>query len=294
MGALEGTTIGFIGLGLMGRPMSRNLAAAGAHLVIHNRSRAPLEALAAEGMEPAGSPAEVAARAETVIVMVADSDAVRAVIGGPAGILERAGPATLVIDMGTTAVAVTRELGARLAERGAELLDAPVSGGEVGAREASLSIMAGGSEPAFARALPIFEVLGRNITHVGGLGAGQTAKAANQVIVGLTIGAVAEALALARAAGVDPARVREALMGGFAGSRILELHGQRMIEGEFRPGGKVVTQRKDMRQALELGEALGLELPATRLNLSLYERLVEAGDGELDHSALYRLYSPRD
>ncbi len=168
-------------------------------------------------------------------------------------------------------------------------MDAPVSGGVVGAEQASLAIMAGGSDDAIARARPLLEILGANVTHVGEVSAGQVAKAANQVIVGLTIGAVAEALALAKRAGVDPAKVRAALRGGFADSRIMELHGQRMIDGEFAPGGKVVTQRKDMFQALQLAHAFDLELPATDLNMTLYDQLIESGGGDLDHSALFKV-----
>lgn len=289
MATLEGTRIGFIGLGLMGRPMSLNLLQAGAELVIHNRSRGVVEELAAQGMRPQSSPAQVARAAPVVIVMVSDTPAAEAVLLGSDGVLEGLQPGALVIDMGTTAVPATRRFAARVAERGGDYLDAPVSGGVVGAQQATLAVMAGGSEAAFARARPVLEVLGGNVTHVGGVGAGQVAKAANQIIVGLTIGAVAEALTLARRAGVDPGRVREALMGGFAGSRILELHGQRMIEGRFEPGGKVVTQRKDLAQALELAESLQLELPATRLNRELYDQLIERGAGQLDHSALVKM-----
>jgi len=284
---LAGYEIGFVGLGLMGRPMARNLAAAGARLVVHNRSRGAVEKLAAEGMVAAESPRDAAAQADIVILMLPDTPTVEAVLfdsgNGVAGGL-RAG--ALVIDMGTTAVTATRGFAARIAN----YVDAPVSGGEVGAEAGTLTIMAGGGAADFARARPLFEVLGRHITHVGDSGAGQVAKAVNQVIVGLTIGAVAEALALARGAGADPEKVRQALAGGFAGSRILELHGARMTAGDFTPGGRAATQRKDMAQALELAAELGLDLPATALNRSLYDRLIAAGHGDLDHSALYKLF----
>ena len=284
---LSGTVVGFIGLGLMGRPMSMNLHAAGAEVVIHNRSRGVVDALAAEGLMPASSPREVAERAPIVIVMVSDTPALERVIGEDDGVANGIAPGNLVIDMGTTAVPATRAIAKAIMDRGGEYIDAPVSGGELGAKSGTLTIMAGGSEDAIARAMPCFEAMGRNVTHVGDVGAGQIAKAANQVVVGLTIGAVAEALALARRAGADPAKVREALLGGFAASRILELHGQRMIDGAFAPGGKATTQRKDMQQALDLAASLELELPATRLSRDLYDRLIADGGGDLDHSGLY-------
>lgn len=289
MGTLDGTTIGFIGLGLMGRPMSLNLKQAGANLVIHNRSRAVVHELAALGMTPETSPRGVAARTATIIVMVSDTPAVEQVLLGEEGVIHGLQKGSLVIDMGTTEVMATRRFAGSIKAKGADYLDAPVSGGQVGAEAGNLAIMVGGSESAFTRARPIFEVLGQNITHVGDVGAGQVAKAANQIIVGLTIGAVAEALTLAKRAGADPAKVREALAGGFAASRILEVHGKRMIEGAFAPGGKVTTQRKDLAQALDLAQELGLTLPATTLNRDLYDRLIDKGGGNLDHSALIKV-----
>ena len=285
--SLSGHVVGFIGLGLMGRPMSMNLHAAGAEVVIHNRSRAVVDALAAEGLSPARSPREVAERAPVVIVMATDTPAVERIVSGNDGIASGIAPDALVIDMGTTAVEATRELAKTIERRGAHYVDAPVSGGEIGAKAATLTIMAGGTPEAVSRAMPCFEAMGSHVTHVGDAGAGQIAKAANQVIVGLTIGAVAEALALARRAGADPAKVREALQGGFAASRILEVHGQRMIDGTFTPGGKATTQRKDMQQALDLAASIGLELPATALSRDLYDRLIASGGGDLDHSGLY-------
>jgi len=284
---LSGHVVGFIGLGLMGRPMAMNLHAAGAEVVIHNRSRAVVDALSAEGLSPVRSPREVAERAPVVIVMATDTAAVERIVGADDGIVRGIAPDGLVIDMGTTAVVATRELAGSIEGRGAQYVDAPVSGGEVGAKAGTLSIMAGGSQPAIARAMPYFEVMGARVSHVGDVGAGQIAKTANQVIVGLTIGAVAEGLALAKRAGADPAKVREALQGGFASSRILELHGQRMIDGAFTPGGKATTQRKDLQEALDLASSIGLELPATALTRDLYDRLIAAGGGGLDHSGLY-------
>lgn len=285
---LAGVTIGFVGLGLMGRPMSLNLLRAGATLIVRNRSPAVVEELARLGMSPAASPAEVARRVGpgVIVLMLPDTPAVEEVCGDLlAGLVAGA----LIIDMGSTAVDATRRLAARVAGAGAAWLDAPVSGGQTGAEQASLSIMAGGTPEAFARALPILETLGRKATHVGGPGAGQVAKAANQVIVGLTIQAVAEAIALARRSGVDPGRLREALAGGFADSPILGLHGRRMEEGDFRPGARATTQRKDLAQALQLADQAGLDLPATRLALTLYDRLLAQGDGDLDHAALIRV-----
>ncbi len=290
MKTLDQRSIGFVGLGLMGRPMCMNLHRAGARLFVHNRSRQVLDDIVRPGIVPVDTSAQLPVHARILIVMVSDTPAVEQVLFGAGGLSGAVLEGALIIDMGTTAAASTRKFARRLREQGADYIDAPVSGGEVGARDATLTIMAGGSAAAIERARPIFDVLGRSFTHVGEVGAGQVAKAANQVIVGLTIGAVAEALALVRSAGVDPAKVREALLGGFAASRILELHGQRMIDDDFKPGGKVTTQHKDLAQALELASAAGLDLPATRLNMSMYQQLIDAGQGGLDHSALYRLF----
>lgn len=290
MSHLVNQPLGFIGLGLMGRPMCMNLHQAGAELYVYNRSRAALDHISRPGVVPLASPAELAKQVQIVIVMVADTPAVENVLFGANGVIEQVSQGMLVIDMGTTAVIPTREFARRLNEQGVDYVDAPVSGGEIGARDATLTIMAGGSSASIERARPIFDVLGTSLTHVGDVGAGQVAKAANQTIVGLTIGAVAEALALAKSAGADPAKVREALLGGFAASRILELHGERMLEDKFTPGAKVTTQLKDLRQALELGDKFGLDMRATRLNMKLYEELVDAGFGDLDHSALFKLF----
>lgn len=288
MNALKDFTLGFIGLGLMGRPMCLNLHQAGARLVIHNRSQDKARQLERPGIVAAPSPAEVADAANIILIMVSDTPAVEQVLFGKSGLIEGLRANALVIDMGTTAVVPTREFARRLNEAGTHYIDAPVSGGEIGAINGTLSIMAGGDSESIQRALPLFGVLGSTFTHVGDIGAGQIAKAANQIIVGLNIGAVAEALALAQMAGADPAKVREALMGGFAGSRILEVHGERMIEENFKPGGKITTQYKDLMQALELADRYGLDLPATRLNSQLYKSLIDQGQGGLDHSALIK------
>ncbi len=289
MNSLEGQTIGFIGLGLMGKPMALHLRNAGARLIINNRSQGVVQELAGLGMVGAPSPAAVADRAGTVILMLPDTPTVEAVLLGGDGVVSGLRAGSIVIDMGTTKVMDTRRFAEAVAEAGGDYVDAPVSGGTIGAESGTLTIMAGGGDAAMARAMPLFEVLGKSTTHVGGVGAGQVAKAANQVIVGLNIGAVAEALTLARRAGVDPAKVREALKGGFADSRILDVHGQRMVTGDFRPGGKCVTQRKDLAQALELAQDLGFDLPATHLCMELYDKVISAGHGELDHSALIKV-----
>lgn len=292
---LTGTAIAFIGLGLMGKPMARNLIDAGANLTVTSRSRGPIDEMAAYGAQTARSPAEAAKTVGDggiVILMLPDTPTVETVISGEGGVIDGLHPGTLVIDMGTTDALATRDLAAKVAADGGSYVDAPVSGGQIGAETGELVIMAGGSEADVERAMPVFEVLGKQTTRVGDIGAGQVAKACNQIIVGLNIGAVAEALALAEAAGVDPARVRAALRGGFADSRILEVHGQRMIDRTFKPGGKVTTQRKDLDQGLALAKAFGLDLPATALCRDLYDRLIEAGGGGLDHSGLIKAIDP--
>jgi len=281
--------LGFIGLGLMGKPMCRNLIQAGFDLFVTNRSAQPREEVAAAGATPLETPGQIAARVDTIIIMVADTAAVESVLLDESGVIDNIRETTLVIDMGTTSVTKTRRFSQLIAEKGGLYVDAPVSGGTIGAESGSLTIMAGGSEEAFNRALPILQILGGRITHVGASGAGQVAKAANQVIVGLNIGAAAEALALAKAAGVDPARVRQALQGGFADSRILEVHGKRMVDGDYSLGARCTTQRKDMHQAIEFAATLDLDMPATSLSRDLYDRLIENGGGDLDHSALFTL-----
>ncbi len=296
-GKLQGVDMGFIGLGLMGRAMAEHLSDAGANLVIHNRSRAVVDELTESGaMTAAGSPAEVAEKiGEGFIVMcLTQTASVEAVMAGTGGLLEKVAAGALVLDMGTTAVKATRCFDAALRERGASLVDAPVSGGQGGARAASLSIMAGGSKEDFERALPVFQVMGQRITHMGASGAGQVTKMANQMIVAQTIDAVAQALTIARANGVDPGLVREALMGGFADSRILTEHGERMVKGDFEPGGRAECQVKDVREGRDLMEQSGLDFQMLRRNLENWEDMVDQGDGGLDHSALIRLYEKSD
>jgi 2-hydroxy-3-oxopropionate reductase len=282
--------IGFIGLGIMGKPMAANLAAAGYPLTVHSRSRGPVDELAELGATSAGSPREVAAASDVVITMLPDSPDVEAVVLGPDGVAEGIAAGALFVDMSTISPAVSRAIAATLAERDVEAVDAPVSGGEPAARAGELSIMAGGADEAVERAQPIFDVVGKATTHIGPPGAGQIAKAANQVVVALTIQAVAEALVLARKAGADPARVRAALLGGFAQSRILDLHGQRMLDGAYDPGFKLALHRKDLAIALQLGREEHVPLFATAQVAELMDALLAQGAGDRDHSALATVY----
>ena len=281
--------IGFIGLGIMGKPMARNLIKAGYPLVVHNRSRAAVNELEKEGARAAGSPQEVAERSEVVITMLPDSPDVEQVVAGDRGVFQGAKPGTLLIDMSTISPVVARRLAAEAEERKLEMLDAPVSGGEAGAINAALSIMIGGKSSATERAMPIFQVLGKNIVHIGDAGAGQVAKAANQVVVGLTIAAVSEALVLSAKAGVDPAKVRQALLGGFAQSRILDAHGQKMLERNFKPGFRIRLHEKDLSIALATGREYGVPLLLTAVVDQMMNSMKATGKGDLDHTGLVTL-----
>ncbi len=281
--------IGFIGLGIMGKPMARNLIKEGYSLVVHNRSLGPVEELASEGATPASSPKEVAEHSDLVITMLPDSPDVDQVVTGPAGVVEGVRPGMLFVDMSTIAPATTREIYKILKDKGVESLDAPVSGGEVGAKEGTLSIMVGGTEGAFKRALAVFQVVGQNVVHIGGPGAGQITKACNQIVVALTIQAVGEAMTLAKKAGVDPAKVREALLGGFAQSRILDVHGKRVLDRNFQPGFKLKLHRKDLGIALQTARELSLPLFTTAQVAQSMDALLAMDKGELDHSALILL-----
>jgi len=278
--------IGFIGLGIMGKPMARNLLKGGYALVVHSRSRSPVEELGGEGAEIAASPQEVAARTHVVITMLPDSPDVEQVYAGERGVFAGAGPGTLLIDMSSISPVVARELALEAKRRGLDMLDAPVSGGEAGAIGATLSIMIGGEASAVERALPIFQLLGKNIVHVGNAGAGQVTKAANQIVVGVTIAAVSEALVLATKAGVDPAKVRQVLLGGFAQSRVLDAHGQRMLEHNFRPGFRVRLHEKDLKIALAAGGEYGVPLMVTGIVAQMMTAMRSMGRGDLDHSGL--------
>jgi len=281
--------IGFIGLGIMGKPMARNLMKAGYPLVVHNRSRAAVNELEKEGAKAAGSLREVAERSEVVITMLPDSPDVEQVVAGDRGVFQGAKPGTLLIDMSTISPVVARRLAAEAEERQLEMLDAPVSGGEVGAINATLSIMIGGKTSAVERAMPIFKVLGKNIVHIGDAGAGQVAKAANQVVVGLTIAAVSEALVLSAKAGVDPAKVRQVLLGGFAQSRILDAHGQKMLERNFKAGFRIRLHEKDLSIALATGREYGVPLLLTAVVDQMMNSMKATGRGDLDHAGLVTL-----
>jgi len=269
--------------------MARRILAATFALTVWSRTAAAVTGLVAAGARAAASPAEVARASDVVLVMVPDAPDVEAVLAGPDGVLAGACDGLVVAAMGTCHPAAMPPLAERCAARGVRLLDAPVSGGEVGAVEGSLSIMVGGDAAAFERALPVFEAMGRTIVHVGGPGAGQLAKACNQLIVGATIAAVAEGLSLARAAGVDPAVVRTALTGGYATSRVLEIHGGRMIARDFAPGGRAALHAKDAHIILDTAAGLGLDLPVFAVVAERFDTLVAAGGGDLDHSALITL-----
>jgi 2-hydroxy-3-oxopropionate reductase len=282
--------VGFIGLGIMGKPMAANLLAAGYPLTVHNRSAGAVGELTAKGATAAATAREVAAVSDIVITMLPDSPEVEEVVLGPGGVAEGIRAGALFIDMSSIAPATSRKVAAVLAGRGVDALDAPVSGGEPAAQAGSLSIMVGGTEAGVERARQIFDVLGKTTTHIGDAGAGQVTKAANQVVVGLTIQAVAEALVLARQAGVDPARVRAALLGGFAQSRILDLHGQRMLDAAYDPGFKLRLHRKDLTNALQLGREEGVPLFATAQAASVMDALIAQGAGDRDHAAIATFY----
>ncbi|MBY0250198.1 MAG: 2-hydroxy-3-oxopropionate reductase [Methylobacterium organophilum] len=279
--------IGFIGLGIMGAPMAGHLIAAGHSLFLKSRRGVP-EALLAAGGTACATAAEVAERADTIILMLPDTPDVEQVLFGADGVAGGLSPGKTVIDMSSIAPLATKDFAARIAERGGAYLDAPVSGGEVGAKNAALSIMVGGEAETFARAEPLFAAMGKTVTHVGPVGSGQVAKVANQIIVALTIEAVAEGLLFASKAGADPAKVRQAITGGLATSRILELHGARMIERTFDPGFHIGLHQKDLNLALDNARTLGLSLPATALAQQLFSACVAQGGAAWDHSALVK------
>ena len=282
--------IGFIGLGIMGTPMALHLAAAGHQLFVRTRSRVP-DAVTAAGATVCATPAAVAREAEAVFLMLPDTPDVEQVLFGADGVgqgLEGGGPRKLVVDMSSISPTATREFARRIGERGADYLDAPVSGGEVGAKAGTLTIMCGGDEGAFQRAQPLLALMGKNITHVGGAGDGQVTKVANQIIVALNIAAVGEALVFAAKAGADPAKVRQALLGGFAASRVLEVHGERMIKRTFQPGFRIRLHQKDLNLALQGARELGVGLPQTAGAAQLLQACAANGLADADHSALVR------
>ena len=278
--------VGFVGLGIMGAPMARNLLRAGHELIVHNRSREKADELAAEGATVAESPTEVAEGSDVVITMLPGPPEVEAVFGEMLGV---AGGGTLLIDMSTSSPILARELARAAREKGVGVLDAPVSGGDVGAIEGTLSIMVGGSEEDFERARPLFEAMGGTVTHVGEAGAGQTVKACNQIVVALVIEAVSEALVLGERAGVEPSKVLDVLSGGLAGNKIMEVKREKLLARDFSPGGKSRFHLKDLGIALAAARESEVPLPVTALVHEMFGALVTGGMADRDHSALIAL-----
>jgi 2-hydroxy-3-oxopropionate reductase len=281
--------VGFIGLGIMGMPMARNLMDSGYELTVHNRSPEKAEELGKEGAAVAATPRDVAENSDVVITMLPDSPQVREVVAGEVGVLEGISEGALLIDMSTISPVVTEELAEALQEKGASMLDAPVSGGDVGAIEGTLSIMVGGHEADFQRAKPLFEAMGKTITHVGPTGAGQVTKAANQVVVALTIEAVSEALVLGSAGGVSAEKILEVLGGGLASNKVMEVKREKFLSHTFEPGFRSELHHKDLGIALAAGREYGVVLPATAVVDQLFEALITRGRGGWDHSALLSL-----
>ncbi len=277
--------VGFIGLGIMGKPMAINLMDAGYSLIVLDSNKAAGD-LTHKGAEAFSTCKDVAAHSDIVITMLPDSPEVKEVVYGPDGVLEGIKSGTIFVDMSTIAPSTAREVYASLKEKGVEALDAPVSGGQVGAEGGTLSIMCGGSQAAFDEVMPLFQVMGKSAVLIGDAGAGQMTKACNQMIVGMTIQAVAESFTLAKKAGVNLEKMREALLGGFAQSRILDLHGQRIIDRNFDPGFKIKLHRKDMNIALEAGKEFSVPLYGSALVASHMDAVLASGKGEYDHSSL--------
>jgi len=282
-------TVGFIGLGIMGKPMAKNLMEAGYDLVVHNRSPEKAEELAGEGATAAGSPREVAEGCDVVITMLPDSPQVEEVLSGEGGVFEGVREGALIVDMSTISPVVTESLAKGAKEKGASLLDAPVSGGDVGAIEGTLSIMVGGSEEDFERAKPLFDVMGKTVTHVGPTGAGQVTKAANQIVVALTIEAVSEALVLGSKGGVAPEKILDVLGGGLAGNKVMEVKREKFLSHTFDPGFRSELHHKDLGIALAAGREYGVALPVTAIVDQMLLTMRRKGWGGEDHSALLRI-----
>ena len=278
--------LGFIGLGIMGKPMAGHLVKAGHKVNVFSRSPGPVEELADSGAVACNSAREVAEKSDMVFIMVPDTPDVDRVLFGSDGVAEGVRKGSIVVDMSSISPIATKGFAQRLESLGVEMLDAPVSGGQLGAQNATLSIMVGGKKEIFEKANPFFELMGQNIVHVGPNGDGQTCKVANQIVVALTIEAVGEALLLASKAGADVSKVRDALMGGFAGSRILELHGERMMTHSFEPGFRIRLHQKDLNLALEAARELGVSLPNTATAQELFNAVKAQEGGDLDHSAM--------
>jgi 2-hydroxy-3-oxopropionate reductase len=281
--------VGFVGLGIMGTSMARNLIEDGHELVIHNRTRAKAKKLAKLGAEVATSPREVAGRSDVIITMLPGPPEVEEVLAGENGLLEGVGDGSLIVDMSTSSPLLAQELSRTANTRGVGMLDAPVSGGDIGAIEGTLSIMVGGEKEDFERARPLFDAMGKTIVHVGAAGAGQTVKACNQIVVALVIEAVSEALVLGSKAGVKPEKVMEVLSGGLAANKVMEVKGEKFLSHDFAAGGKVEYHRKDLGIALAAGREYGVALPVTALVDQLFGTLVAQGKGGWDHSALITL-----
>ena len=282
-------TVGFIGLGIMGKPMAKNLIEAGHELVVYNRTPKKAEELAGAGAVVAASPREVAEQSDVVVTMLPDSPQVEEVLVGEEGVFEGVKEGALIVDMSTISPVITEELAARAKEKGASMLDAPVSGGDVGAIEGTLSIMVGGSDEDFQRARPLFEAMGKTVTHVGGSGAGQVVKAANQIVVALTIEAVSEALVLGSKAGVAPEKILDVLGGGLAGNKVMEVKREKMLTHSFDPGFRIELHHKDLGIALAAGREYGVTLPVTAVVDQMLQDLRMRGRGDRDHSALLTL-----
>jgi len=280
--------VGFIGLGLMGKPMALNLLKKGFTLVVTSRSRPPVDILVQAGAAAAATPAEVARQSDVIITMVPDSPDVRAVLEGPAGVFESVRAGMVIVDMSTIAPAVSRDLAAKAAARGVQMLDAPVSGGEIGAINASLSIMVGGEASALERVRPILNAMGNpeRVVHIGPPGAGQVCKACNQICIGGALASVSEAFAIARKAGIDPGKVREALLGGFAASRVLEVHGERILKGNYAPGFKTKLYHKDLGIVMQTIHEPAVAAPVAAVVQQYVSAMMAAGRGEDDYSAL--------
>jgi len=278
--------LGFVGLGIMGRPMVGHLLKAGHTVFVYDIVKESLSEMEKQGARVCGSSREVAQKAKIIFVMVPDTPDVEAALFGKDGVAEGLQPGSIVVDMSSISPIATKEFAKRLQAKGVPMLDAPVSGGQVGAQNATLSIMVGGAADVFAKIKPYFELMGKNITLVGGNGDGQTCKVANQIVVALTIEAVSEALVFASRAGADPAKVRAALLGGFAHSRILELHGEKMIQRTFQPGFRIRLHQKDLNLALEAARKLGICLPNTATAQELFNAVAASGGIDLDHSAM--------
>jgi len=278
--------IGFIGLGIMGKPMAQNLSKAGYPLAVYARRPDMMDPLVSMGATACENPQAVAAQSDIIFTIVSDTPDVEQVILGEQGVIQGAQAGSVVVDMSTISPSATRHMAELLAKKGIQMLDAPVSGGEQGAIDGTLSIMVGGKEETFQKVLPLFEVLGKNIVHIGEHGTGQVTKACNQIVIAQTLVAVSEAFILARVSGADPAKVRAALLGGFAGSRVLETHGKRILEHNFKPGFKARLHQKDLRICMEAAHELGIALPGAALATQTVNALIGEGLGEEDSSAL--------